>query len=403
MIDGLVKEIEKRMELAGVRGSKVTLKMKKRKPNAPEPPKFLGHGSCFALSKSRDVPQNAHTRDSTLLKKIGVELFQQLKVPKEDIRGMGIVVSNLIEDSASSDAGIKRFFKDSRSTATPKESHAEDNQEAAMNTSDVDDIRNRQSLPDIATTNEDFQGRQDEVLESDGLTNSYDIEIPALSQLHMSQVDCLPSPLRRDIKRKVKIKESQKRLADDRRRKTESNKGTTSGYQTRMEDMLLLDAVRCGKRKIGEPDGENISLSQFEKLPFEAKLDVANGGQSRIRPRKAAKQPPQLKNPPVTLDEEVAPKVKLEPHDADDNDFFLLNVLPLTNFLDEHMPNEDSQSQVHAFFDELFDASMMYEMVILLRTIRNRSDSWSKGPFDSLLASMKSKFFSATGGTILDV
>ena len=44
-------EVHRRMRAAGVAARTVTLKLKRRKEGAPEPPKFLGHGSCDNMSR----------------------------------------------------------------------------------------------------------------------------------------------------------------------------------------------------------------------------------------------------------------------------------------------------------------------------------------------------------------
>ena len=105
MIQGLAKEVEKRMDAAGVKGTKVTLKVKQRKPDAPPPPNYLGSGSCFNVSRSQD------TRESSVLAHIGSQLFTQMKIPKDEIRGMGLVVSCLSEAGATEHEGIRKYFK----------------------------------------------------------------------------------------------------------------------------------------------------------------------------------------------------------------------------------------------------------------------------------------------------
>ena len=89
MISGLAKEVEKRMVHVGVRGTKVTLKLKQRKPGAAPPPKFLGHGSCFNLSKSCDTPQCVATRDHRIISQCCMGLLSKMDVNAEDIRGVG--------------------------------------------------------------------------------------------------------------------------------------------------------------------------------------------------------------------------------------------------------------------------------------------------------------------------
>ena len=56
MMNGLSKEVEKRMTSVAVRGSKLTLKIMKSKQPSKMPGKFLGHGLCEHLSKSVDIP-----------------------------------------------------------------------------------------------------------------------------------------------------------------------------------------------------------------------------------------------------------------------------------------------------------------------------------------------------------
>lgn len=55
MINGLAKELDKRMTSVAVRGKKLTLKLMKSKDLSKMPGKFLGHGLCEHLSKSMDI------------------------------------------------------------------------------------------------------------------------------------------------------------------------------------------------------------------------------------------------------------------------------------------------------------------------------------------------------------
>ena len=89
MMKGLAKEVEKRMSNVGVKGSKITLKLKQRKEGAPPPPKFLGHGSCHNLSRCCEIPSGTATRESGILYSCGMKLFEEMSVSRADIRGMG--------------------------------------------------------------------------------------------------------------------------------------------------------------------------------------------------------------------------------------------------------------------------------------------------------------------------
>ena len=98
MIDGLSKEVCKRMEAIGVKGGrKLTLKiMQRRADAAKEPAKFLGHGKCNSLSRSCDL--NGSCDDWKSISTAAFSLFEGLGIDKDDIRGVGIVLTKLLFD-----------------------------------------------------------------------------------------------------------------------------------------------------------------------------------------------------------------------------------------------------------------------------------------------------------------
>lgn len=76
---------------AGVKGRTISLKLKRRKTNAPDPPKFMGHGDCdnmsrsLTLSRFTDAPADLAAQGRALLK--------ALRVNPTQIRGIGLNVS----------------------------------------------------------------------------------------------------------------------------------------------------------------------------------------------------------------------------------------------------------------------------------------------------------------------
>jgi DNA repair protein REV1 len=84
----LSKELQKRLTSVDTRGSKVTLKLKKQKEGAKEPPKFLGHGSCHNLSKSVELP--TVSCDAETIYKSGMSLLKMMPINSvHEVRGMG--------------------------------------------------------------------------------------------------------------------------------------------------------------------------------------------------------------------------------------------------------------------------------------------------------------------------
>lgn len=81
------------MANAGVRGRTITLKLMRRKAGAPEAPKFLGHGICDNLSRSITLPRFTASAHDFFVE--GRALLRALKVPADQIRGMGLAVTFL--------------------------------------------------------------------------------------------------------------------------------------------------------------------------------------------------------------------------------------------------------------------------------------------------------------------
>ena len=76
---------------AGVKGRTISLKLKRRKTNAPDPPKFMGHGDCNNMSRS--ITLSRFTDSPGELASQGKALLKALDVNPTQIRGIGLNVS----------------------------------------------------------------------------------------------------------------------------------------------------------------------------------------------------------------------------------------------------------------------------------------------------------------------
>jgi len=101
MVAGLCKEVENRMGHVGVKGLRITLQVKQRKPRAGPPPKLLGHGLCHNLSKSADLTNSQPTRNWEMMNSAASALFKSMKVNTNDVRVIGIVASKLVIDDCT--------------------------------------------------------------------------------------------------------------------------------------------------------------------------------------------------------------------------------------------------------------------------------------------------------------
>ena len=75
---------------AGVKGRTISLKLKRRKTNAPDPPKFMGHGDCDNMSRS--ITLSRFTDAAAELASQGRALLKALRVDPTQIRGIGLNV-----------------------------------------------------------------------------------------------------------------------------------------------------------------------------------------------------------------------------------------------------------------------------------------------------------------------
>jgi impB/mucB/samB family C-terminal domain len=393
MIIGLCKEVEKRMTHVGARGSKVTLKVKQRKQGAPPPPKFLGHGSCHHLSKSRDT-KNEATRDWARLGDVASELFAEMKVEKEDVRGMGIVVSKLVLDgheSASPNRCVDNWL-----AGRPKPIKNRPSDNSTTTTSPVPVLWNDKDDEDCVVD----LSREGEIALP---FNEDDLALPDLSQIRMSQVDILPPELRLQILSKMEAERSrgaQVQLDDA------CNKSLTRDSrfrQTNVKRMLQLANVKSGNLKVRSEFGHHVSVTQLDCLPLEVQLQLANADLASLGAlspeRKHGKTA--FVSRPVTSDsaERRSPVYRQSPiqtttscavelcgmndssgctfRAADACHFFRNNVRPLALFMDENpKARQDSSRQVAEFLCVCVQEHRLDDAACLLRTIVNRSDEW---------------------------
>ncbi|XP_039309351.1 DNA repair protein REV1 isoform X2 [Solenopsis invicta] len=87
-------EVCNRLTLARAKGRCITLKLMVRAEEAPkEAAKFMGHGLCNYITKSKNLI--AAVNDINIIKKEVINIWNQLHLIPEDMRGIGIQISRL--------------------------------------------------------------------------------------------------------------------------------------------------------------------------------------------------------------------------------------------------------------------------------------------------------------------
>eukprot|EP00891_Asterochloris_glomerata_P002603 jgi/Astpho2/2603/e_gw1.00048.8.1_t len=101
-LDQQAVELSSRMQAVGVKGRTVTLKIMRRKANAPEPPKFMGHGSCDSFTRSKTLAR--YTDAPADLAREGKDMLLAMRLDATQIRGIGLNVTKLDTDTKSASA-----------------------------------------------------------------------------------------------------------------------------------------------------------------------------------------------------------------------------------------------------------------------------------------------------------
>lgn len=113
----LCAELNARCLHAAMHGKTLTVKVWRKRENAREPAKFLGHGSCDHLSKSVNLPQ--HSADVDMLARHTLGCLKALKIEPELLRGLGVQLTKLESTGTPSNGGgqgsLSSFFGESGS------------------------------------------------------------------------------------------------------------------------------------------------------------------------------------------------------------------------------------------------------------------------------------------------
>ena len=384
------------MEGCGVTATKLTLKLKKRKENAGPPPKFLGHGSCYNLSKSTEIQT---TRDVEIIRKIGMKLFRSFDVELDDVRGMGISMSGLTTmQDIRSNGSLRGAFE---------MQHWLRNGETSSGTDDL--VFEHDELKSIDTDHA-------ESIEKDAGVLSFDL--PSTKGNCQREDSCIQVSHKKPHNNCPAQKDGSKK-----RKKNASSSSSSSGsclhsknrqkdrfLQTDLKRMMKLQAVQSGQEK------SNVSLSVLDDLPLHLKLQVVNNDDQRLgsnSQRRLMSSATKQKSSSTRTGESFCHSQSLrerKSHWKDNNqrtdlvaaqrlgsNFSLLfdqevsnvyeeDILPLRHFLDHHktdtkMYNEEEQSAidlVKIYIGTVVKERRFCDAISILRSIQKRCDHWSE-------------------------
>ncbi|XP_020007777.1 DNA repair protein REV1 isoform X2 [Castor canadensis] len=222
----LSEEIQRRLEAAGMKGKRLTLKIMVRKPGAPvETAKFGGHGICDNIA--RTVTLDQATDSAKIIGKATLNMFHTMKLNISDMRGVGIQVNQLAPTNpnpstcssrptvqSSHFPGGSHSVRDIFQAQKTKKPTEEEHKEVFLAAVDLEissASRTCTFLPPFSThlaasvgpdTNKGESSRKWNGLHSPVSVQSrlnLSIEVPSPSQIDQSVLEALPPDLREQV------------------------------------------------------------------------------------------------------------------------------------------------------------------------------------------------------------
>ncbi|XP_043373365.1 DNA repair protein REV1 isoform X8 [Dermochelys coriacea] len=232
----LSEEIQHRLEAAGMKGKRLTLKIMVRKAGAPvEPAKFGGHGICDNIA--RTVTLDHATDSAKVIGKETLNMFHTMKLNISDMRGVGIQVHQLVPINKTTSAvssrssvpsghlpGGSHSVIDLLHVQKTKKSSEEEHKEvfvAAMDLEISSASRTCTFLPSLTTHLTSglnpITSKAESAVKWNGLHTpvsvksrlNLSIEVPSPSQLDQSVLEALPSDLREQVEQMYAIQQGE--------------------------------------------------------------------------------------------------------------------------------------------------------------------------------------------------
>ncbi|XP_025724786.1 DNA repair protein REV1 [Callorhinus ursinus] len=309
----LSEEIQRRLEAAGVKGKRLTLKVMVRKPGAPvETAKFGGHGICDNIA--RTVTLDQATDSAKIIGKATLNMFHTMKLNISDMRGVGIQVNQLVPTNpnpstcpgrpsvqSSHFPGGSHSVLDLFQVQKAKKSTEEEHKEvflAAMDLEISSPSRNCTFLPSFSTHLTSSVNPATSKAESSGKWNglhspislksrlNLSIEVPSPSQLDQSVLEALPPDVREQVEQVCAGQQAE--LHGDR--KKEPVNGCNTGILPQPVGTVLLQIPEpqepnsdAGINVIALPAFSQVDPEVFAALPAELQKELKAAYDQRQR------------------------------------------------------------------------------------------------------------------------
>ncbi|KAM9264901.1 DNA repair protein REV1 isoform 4-T4 [Cariama cristata] len=304
----LSEEIQRRLEAAGMKGKRLTLKIMVRKAGAPvEPAKYGGHGICDNIA--RTVTLDHATDSAKVIGKETLNMFHTMKLNISDMRGVGIQVQQLVPISKTTSThstvqsghlpggshSVIDLFHVQKAKKCSEEQHKEVFV-AAMDLEISSDSRTCTFLPSRGThltsgLNSNVNNAESAV-KCNGVHSpisvksrlNLSIEVPSASQLDKSVLEALPPDLREQVEQIYTIQQGES-YGDS---KKEPINGCNTALLSQPVGTVLLQIpelqepnTNMGINVIALPAFSQVDPEVFAALPAELQAELKDAYDQR--------------------------------------------------------------------------------------------------------------------------
>ncbi|XP_065747116.1 DNA repair protein REV1 isoform X1 [Phocoena phocoena] len=333
----LSEEIQRRLEAAGMKGKRLTLKIMARKPGAPvETAKFGGHGICDNIT--RTVTLDQATDSAKIIGRAALNMFHTMKLNISDMRGVGIHVNQLVPTNPKPSAcpsrpavqsshcpGGSHSVLDLLQVQKAKKPTEEEHKEVFLAAMDLEvssasrtctflpplSSHLTSSVSPVTTSKAESSGKWNGLHSPISLKSrlNLSIEVPSPSQLDQSVLEALPPDLREQVEQVCAVQQGQP--PGDRRRAPVN--GYSTGVSPQPAGTVLLQIPEPqesnsdgGINVIALPAFSQVDPEVFAALPAELQKELKAAydqrqrqGENTLHPQQASTSVP--KNPLLQL------------------------------------------------------------------------------------------------------
>ncbi|XP_069747115.1 DNA repair protein REV1 isoform X2 [Narcine bancroftii] len=273
----LAGEIQRRLEMSGMQGKRLTLKVMVRKPGAPaESAKFGGHGICDNITRS--VTLDRATGNVKVIRREVLNMFHMMKLNVTDMRGVGIQMHQLIPDTKTSLNSFSSFVwsNSTGGTSCPKVDLLQSSKKAVESRLSEDAVSGRKKVPTtgmspLMSSNTILSASENSLKASEMLISEntpacrdradISIEVPSPSQIDPTVLAALPPDIREQVEQTFSARQ-QPGFTDIRVK--ESVRGIATGHVPGSMGTLILELP--GAPEPSSSAGMIVALPAFSQV-----------------------------------------------------------------------------------------------------------------------------------------